>query len=535
MSQDPMDRNEQKSGAAEALETVALIALLLLALTLTFVSLFSTGSIDPEAYESGKLVFTKDFFWYNGAVLVFLAAASRLLRVARVSDRAIRRLTGWLLVLTTVAGLFWILLAKAQPAGEQGYLFDAAKAIIQGKTKDLTSEQGSLYFYFATSPNQFGNLAYVELFTRSFGQKGILIAAPALNVLLLVFSYASLLKTTGRLFRDNRVTLLTLLLLCVCPQPLLKCTVVDAGVLAASLTIWSAGRIVLYLQYGKKANLVWGAVLGVLGAVFSPVSRAAVIAFALVLALQVIKQKKWFPAVTALVLLAFALPAPAAARIVYEARLDTTYGAGLPAVVWKAAESESGASVSREGARAYLDALRGEYDLDFKAYAAQAKEELTASAEQELTPAARFLSRLSTVWNEPTFASVWSSGAFEAFGERSVYAEGIYDASREGKGLNGFAAQTLQLVYAGAALAAAVLLKKRSTEQMILPLILLFSALGLTGYGAEAPQAIRILPLLCPLAAYGLLSFGLDLSAHLTRPETSWEEAKSERRRRNVK
>ena len=535
MTQNPMDRNEQQSGAAKALELAALIALLLFALTLTIASLVSTGKIDPEAYKSGTLVFSKDFFWYNAALLVFLTAACRALRVARVSDRAIRRLTGWLLVLTAIAGLLWILLAKAKPVGEQKYLFDAAKAIIGGKTKDLVRESGSLYFYFATSPNQFGNLAYVELLTRVFGAKGILIAAPVLNVLLLVFSYASILKTTGRLFRDNRVTLLALLLLCVSFQPLLLCTAIDAGVLAAALTVWAMGRIVLYMQYGKKANLVWGAVFAVLAAALSSVGRAAAVALALMIGLYVLKHKKWFPAVTAVVLLAVSLFAPVGMRLMYQARLETDFSAGLSAVVWKAAESESGASVSREGARSYVDGLREEHDLDFSAYTAQAKADLAESAEEQLSPAARLFKRLNGEWNEPTFASVWSSGAFEPFGERSNYAERIYEASREGEGLNGFFAQSLTLLYLGAFLAFMVFIKKRSTEQMVLPLIVLTGVLSLAGYGAETPQTVRLLPLLCPLAAYGLLSFGLDLTVHLTRPETSWEEAKSGRRRRNVK
>jgi hypothetical protein len=535
MTQNPMDRNEQPSGAAKALELAALIALLLFALTLTITSLFSTGKIDPEAYERGTLLFTKDFFWYNAAVLVLLAAACRALRVLRVSDRAIRRLTGWLLTLTAIAGFLWILLAKAQPAGEQKYLFDAAKAIISGKTKDLVRESGSLNFYFATSPNQFGNLAYVELLTRVFGAKGILIAAPALNVLLLVFSYASILKTTGRLFRDNRVTLLSLLLLCVSFQPLLLNTAIDAGVLGAALTVWAMGRIVLYMQYGKKANLVWGSVFVVLAAALSQVGLAAAVALALTIGLHALKQKKWLTAAAALTLLAVSLFAPIGMRFIYQARLETDFGAGLPAVVWKAAERESGASVSREGARVYVGTLREEYDLDFSAYAGQAKADLAESAEEQLAPAARLLARLSAEWNEPTFASVWSSGAFEPFGERSNYAERIYEASRKGEGLNGFFAQSLTLVYLGAFLAFMVFIKKRSTEQMVLPLIVLTGVLILAGYGAETPQPVRLLPLLCPLAAYGLLSFGLDLSAHLTRPETSWEEAKSGRRRRNVK
>ena len=535
MTQNPMDRNERQSGAAKALELAALIALLLFAFALTIASLVSTGKIDPEAYESGTLLFTKDFFWYNAAVLVLLAAVCRALRVARVSDRLIRRLTGWLLALTAIAGFLWILLAKAQPAGEQQYLFDAAKAIIKGKTKDLVRESGSLYFYFATSPTQFGSLAYVELLTRVFGPKGILIAAPALNVLLLVFSNASILKTTGRLFRDNRVTLLALLLLCASFQPLLLCTVIDAGLLCASLTVWSIGRMVQYIQYGKKSNLVWGALLAALAAALGIVGSAAAVALALLLGLHALKRKKWFPAAAALAMLAVSLAAPAGMRLFYQARLETDFGSGLPAVVWKAAERESGASVSREGARAYIGQLREEFEQDYSAYAEQAKQDLADAPEEQLAPAARLLARLSAEWNEPTFASLWSSGAFEPFGQRSNYAKRIYESSREGKGLNGFFEHTLTLVYLGTFLSFLVLVKKRGTEQMLLPLIVLTGALALAGYGAKAPEAVRLLPLLCPLAAYGLLSFGLDLSAHLTRPETSWEEARSGRRRRTVK
>ncbi|MEN6417917.1 MAG: hypothetical protein ABFC73_03255, partial [Clostridiaceae bacterium] len=259
------------------------------------------------------------------------------------------------------------------------------------------------------------------------------------------------------------------------------------------------------------------------------------VALALLLGLHALKRNKWFPAAAALAMLAVSLIAPVGMRLFYQARLETDFGSGLPAVVWKAAERESGASVSREGARVYVGQLREEFEQDYSAYAEQAKQDLADAPEEQLAPAARLLARLSAEWNEPTFASVWSSGAFEPFGQRSNYAERIYESSREGKGLNGYLEHTLTLVYLGALLSFLVLVKKRGTEQMILPLIVLTGALALAGYGANAPEAVRLLPLLCPLAAYGLLSFGLDLSAHLTRPETSWEEARSGRRRRTVK
>jgi hypothetical protein len=110
----PKESNKQNpaqgSGAARAagaFEVAALAAVLLAALTLSVLSLVSTSEIDPSAYDSGRILFVKDSFWLNIALLFITFAIVRSLRLAQVSNRVVRRLTVTLLVFVAISGLLW--------------------------------------------------------------------------------------------------------------------------------------------------------------------------------------------------------------------------------------------------------------------------------------------------------------------------------------------------------------------------------------------------------------------------------------------
>lgn len=525
------------ASAASILETAALCAVLLFALLLCSAAFASTSVIDPDHYKSGQILFEMDSLLYNGVVLVVLAAAARALRLLRVSDRAIRGLTALALILMGLAGLVWIFLSKAAPGGEQASVFAAAKALVSGKTKYLTGTKYDLHFYFAVSPNRFGELLYAESLLRAFGENGYLLAAPALNVAYLLVAYASLLKTTGRLFRDNRVTLLTLLLFCAFLPPLLACTAMDASMLAFLFSVLAFSQTVKYVQFGRPRAAVFAALFCLPAAALNPDAMIAAAAVALTLGLHALKSGKWPCAVAALAALLLALAGPLSMRTLYEKRLDADFGAGLNAAVWRAAYQADGPAASRTGALEYLDGLRDDYKLDFSAYTERANEDLAAAKEGKsaLEKARSLAERFGADWNEPTFGSVWVSGAYKPFGERTDFTESFYGEGQAAKNLGSMLNHTLQLAYAGFLLAAFLLIRRRTTEQMLLPLAALGGALAFSFTGVSSAETLRFVPLLLPLAAYGALAFGLDLSAHLTRPETAWEEAKSRRGRRNVR
>lgn len=538
MAQPETTKTEQTTGtrAASVLETAALCFTLLFALLLCSAAFASTSVIDPEHYKSGSILFQPDSLLYNGVVLVVLAAIARAIRLLRVSDRTIRALTALALVLMGLVGLVWIFLSKAAPGGEQESVLAAAKALVAGKTKNLAGTKYDLHFYFAVSPNRFGELLYAEGLLRVFGEKGYLLAAPALNVAFLLVAYASLLKTTGRLFRDNRVTFLTLLLLCAFLPPLLACTAMDASTLAFLLCVLAFSQTVRFIQFGRRREAVYAALLCLPAAALNPAALVAAAAIALTLGLHALKSGKWTGAAAALLALVLALAGPLSMRTLYEKRLDADFGAGFGAAVWKAAYQVSGPAASRAGALDYLDALRDDYKLDFSAYDERAKEDLAERTEGQtaLEKARSLAERFGADWNEPTFGSVWVGGAYKPFGERTDFINSFYGEGRAAKNLGGMLNHTVQLVYAGFLLAALLLLRRRTTEQMLLPLAALGGAFAFSFTGVSSAEALRFVPLLLPLAAYGALAFGLDLSTRLTRPETAWEETKSRRGRRDV-
>lgn len=538
MDQNPFEQKVRETNerfrAESVPETAALAAVLLCALLLCAASLVSTGVIDPQAYRSGNVLIAKDSLGFNLAVLLLLVAAARLLRAARVSARLVRRESAVLLTLIGFVGLIWILLEKAQPAGDQLVCFNAAKAILHGDASALTDESGEWYFFFACSPNRFGTLLYTELLMRAFGERGILLAAPALNVLLLVFGYALLLRVTERIFGE-RVTLLTLLLLCVFLQPVLSCTVIDGAAPAFALSVWALERTLLYLRSGKKSELAGAAALFGFAALFRPFALVLAAAAALTLALSSCGKRSWVPLTAGVVIAAAAAVGLFAPRALYQARLDTDYGAGLSPAVWRAAERSADETEDIGTVRAYFSDLKEEYGLDFAAYAERAKADLAQMEQTDARSAAgRLTDRISAVWSEPTFGSVWASAAFEPFGERSGLALD-FSGGTAAQTLNRVWNQLMQLLYAGAALSAAVLMVRRAEGKTLLPFAALFGVVFCLLAGPSAGNAVWILPLLCPLAALGTLDFGLDVAALFTRPATAWEQAKQESKGRRVR
>ncbi|HRX57608.1 MAG TPA: hypothetical protein P5075_02435 [Eubacteriales bacterium] len=539
MDQNPFEQKIRQANerlrAQSVPETAVLIVVLVCALLLCVASLAATSVIDPQAYQSGNVLFAKDSSGFNFAVLLLLAAAARVLRAARISERFLRRSTVLLLTLLGGVGLLWILLEKALPAGDQLVCYNAAKALVHGDTSALTDENGAFFFFFACSPNRFGTLFYTEVLMRVFGEKGILLAAPALNVLLVLFGYVLLLRLTENLFKDRRIALLTLFFLCIFFQPILSCTVIDGAAFAFALSAWALERTFLYLRNGKKRELAGAAVLFLFAALFRPFALAAAGAVVLALLLAAFRKRSWVPLAAGVVVAAAAVIGLFFPRVLYEARLSTDYGGGLNAVVWRAAERSAGETENMEEIRAYFNEQKEEYGLDFAAFAEQAEADLAAEEQTGAGSASEWLARrISAVWNEPTFGSLWASGAFEPFGERSELALSI-SGGTAAQALNRAWNQLMQLLYAGVFLSAILLMMQKSEGKMLLPAAVLFGVIFCLFSGPSAGNAVWFLPLLCPLAALGVFAFGVDVTALFTRPSTTWEQAKQERGSRKVK
>ena len=510
---DPMLRT------ANALEAAALAVVLLAALALSVTSLVSTNYIDPAHYTAQHVVSRTDSLWFNLAITLAAIALLRTLRRVGVSDRFVKVAAIVILSLLAAAGIVWTLMAKAYPTSDQGILYESARMIVDQDFSELRNAESYLHFYFVRFPFQFGFLSYLELLIRAFGEKATLVAAPILNVLMLISGYAALLLTTRRLFHDNRVTLLTLLFLSAGVQPVLSCTLIYGLIPALSLSLWAAWFTVRFVQSGRKREIAGIALFCAAAVYMKPNAWIFVVSIAIVLGLTALRKRRWSPLIAAAVAVVVCVPLPKIAQNAYEARIGTSAGAGYPMSSWMAMGMREGA-MACGWYNSYSQEMYRTYGTDIETIkrrnAEDIRDGLAAFAEDPAYAYWFFQDKFSSQWNEPTFESVWVSGVCESYGERSELAENMYDGEWPGTVYDKAMNYMVQLIYAGFLLSVLALFKKRDPGQLLYPIAILGGILFHLLFEANSKYVISYLPLFYPLAAYGVLSFKLNIG-RLTR------------------
>ena len=516
----PLEREiDPKSGTARAaslLELLALLAALVCALALVYTSLTTTNYIDPTAYQGQHILSRNDPILFNLALTLVVLALFRALRITRLPDWFVKSASVVLLLALALIGVVWSFLMKPIPISDQGVLFSSATSLVRGDLSALQNTSGYEYFYFVRFPYQFGFLSCLETLVRIFGERGTLILVPILNVLLLISGYGALLLTTQRLFDDSRVTFLTLFLLCVCLQPILACTWIYGLIPALALSLWAVYFAVRFLQNGRKREIPPIALFAALAVYMKPNAWIVAAAIAVSLLLHALKTRGWKPLVAAVVLLGFCVPLPKIAQAAYEDRLGVSFGKGYPMSSWMAMGMQD-SWMAAGWYNSYSQEMYKTYGTDLDAISARNKKDITASlqsfADDPKEAYAFYQEKFASQWNEPTLESVWISVVCESYGERGKLAQSLYDGRWPGVVLEQTLGYAQQVVYVGFALSLLILIRRRSAEQLILPVAIVGGVLFHILFEANAKYALSYLPLFLPYAAYGILTFGIN-----TRP-----------------
>ena len=507
---------------ANALEIAALWGVLLFALMLLYTSLTSTNYIDPANYSGQHIIAHTDNIVFNLIVTAVAIAIFRLLRVIRLPRWFV--LSACIVFLAALAfiGIAWSLLMRATPISDQQVLFSSALNLVKGDYSALQDTTGYEYFYFVRFPFQLGFLSILEGMVRIFGERGTLVAAPILNVLLLMSGYAALLMTTDRLFGDLRVTFLTLLLLCLCPQPVFACVWLYGLIPALAFALWSVYFAVRFVQSGKVSSALLAAGFSAMAVYCKPNAWISAVALAIVLVLHALKTRGWKPLVAAVLLLGLCIPLPKLVQAAYEERIGVSFGKGYPMSAWMAMGMRDSWMASG-WYNAYSKEMYNTYGTDLEAIAARNKKDIEKSQKKfakDPREAGQFYQeKFASQWNESTFESIWIAVVTEPYGggDRASLAQSLYDGRWPGemleKGLN----YILQVVYAGFVLGTIVIMRKRESIQLIFPITILGGLLFHLLFEANSKYALTYVPMFLPIAAYGILTFGVNASALFTK------------------
>ncbi len=501
--------------AASTLEIIALCAVLLAALMLSVTSLTTTNVIDSTQYSAQHILAQKDSLLLNLAVAIVAIAAFRILRVAHVSKSFMITASVLCFLALAAFGSAWSLMMRATPISDQSVLLNAAVTMWTGDRSILRDLASYEHFYFVRFPFQFGFLSFLELVVRCLGEMNTMVFLPIINIFLLISGYAVLLMTTDRLFQDNRITFLTLVLLCLCPQPLFACVWLYGLIPALAFTLWSVYFAVRYLKDEKTRFAVFAAVFSAIAVYLKPNAWIGAAAIAIVFLLHALKTRGWKPAVAAILLLVACYPLPKIAQAVYEDRIGVTFGKGYPMSSWMAMgmrDSWMAAGWYNE----YSKDMYYTYGTDLEAIgeqnAADIAESLQAFADNPEEAYDFYQEKFASQWNEPTFESLWIAIVCNPYddAERSTLAQSLYDGRWPGVMLEKEMNYTLQTLYIGFALGAILLLRKRESAQLIFPLAILGGVLFHLLFEANSKYTLTYLPMFAPIAAYGILMFGIN-------------------------
>lgn len=496
---------------ARVLETLALICVLLAALVLSVSSLFVSAKIGDEAYTELYVSLIREKVWLSLLLLAAGVALLVLLGRVRVTKRFNRRFATIAFTLLGVFGALWVMSVNAHAESDGDIMIQIAEKVLHGDFSTLQTAGEFDRYYFIRSPYQFGIMAYLQAFVALFGATGSLGMLRLANVALLITSYIGLVLMTERLFQDEQVTFLTIALLCLCVQPVLDTTFIYGLIPSFAFSVWAVFFTVCYLQTEKKRFMLPAAALLAAAITVRTTSWIVALAIGVALLLRALSRKRLAPFFIFLALLAAAAPWTKIVQKAYESAADTSFGQGYPKTFWIAMCLQDGPKAAGWHVQWYQDQVRDACGEDMTAVsersAADIRTKLDEFAANPTLAGEYCFEKLTSMWLEPTFTCIWITKGAPAYAEPEALAKFVYTNPFDN--VFRFAMKTVLLsVFAGFAISAIFLMKRRGEERLILPLIVLGGILFHLIIESKSQYVLEYLPLLLPLAAFGIVSLG---------------------------
>jgi hypothetical protein len=491
---------------------------------LSLCSLLGTCVIDPKEYLKEHILFLQDKVWLNLIVLIALFAISAFVLFrfgGRIRDKHLRAakivLACWVFILS----LSWSLSVKTVPTADSKYILEAASQAANG---DFSFFSGKLR-YFQMFPYQLGMVGVYEIFYRVFGSSAET-AMYALNAFSLAAAYLAIAQITQAVFGDRRVTMLAIVFLGLCLQPILFSSFLYGNLPGLAGMAWAFALLIRFLQTGRKRNILPIALLCALAVTAKQNNWIGVIAICIVLLLSLIKQFKFVKLFCALSVIAAALLLTGGIRYSYEQRANVDLGDGTPQAAWLVMGlSDSTRAPGWYNGYTYTVLKKANWDTE--SARKQIRQDLASrinALESDKTYAANFFyQKVLSQWNEPSFESIWSSKARKHETALPAFAENIYSGPLSGALSFGFE-HGVQLVYTLSVFAFPLaLVRRRSRTKFVsadavsvsavdpacaalLPVFVLGGFLYHLLFEAKSYYALTYFVLLLPYAAFGFVS-----------------------------
>ncbi len=404
--------------------TCGLLCLVFLFLSLA--SMLLTNVFDPKNFIREHILFVPDNVLLNiaiiAAVIFLLALLKRFSKYIHLKAATIA-----LIAYTTFIGIVWIVSVQSVPAADSGIVINAAKSFVRGDYSSLLSTDSYFRFY----PFQLGFTYICELLMRIFGTENY-IAMEIVNLLFVDTVFIALLQLTRLVFDNEKIGLLTILLLAGCLQPILLCTFIYGNIMGLAFSLWAVVFEMLYIKTGKKYMILLAALLIAFAIIAKLNYSIVLIAMCMILLLHCIKTHKLFSLLSIVCAAAISLGMFNLVIMGYEARAGAKLGSGVPQTAWLAMGMQE--SYKAEGwYNGYSKTIFDDNHFDSQAAARQIQKDISSRLnvfkEKPAYALTFYAKKAISEWNEPTYQSIWISQVKEHISPVPRYVNSVYQGT----------------------------------------------------------------------------------------------------------
>ena len=517
-----MNRKEFRLAAFAQKAAVWVVGILtaLIAGFLSVVSLLHTTAVEVVREGEGmdsvvnrvherleSVIYYNDNFILN---LLVLAAGVLLLfiLVSRVRKIPLRTLQIALFLWTLLLGTIWVISSQTAPTEDSWTVTSAAQEFAVNNFDKFENTK-----YFKNYPFQLGYVLFNECvirFLSLFKRPETVMVLEVLNAVFLAMINTLLLTIGARLFRDDRVNLITAVLLAVSAAPFIDCSFtygIYPGMAFALLAMY------LELRWMTDSKVIFGigAVLSIAFAVMLKSNYLIwLIAMVLILLVRVPARKKYVTdAVFIVAAVALTMSVQPAVKRFYENRSGHIFGDSIPYASW-IAMGLSETDLAPGWYNIYITVgnfEQSDYAADEAGRRSKEliKERLKYFAQNSHYTNDFFYLKTVSQWNEPSYQSIWNNTVRGQYKEKNAFAYWVcYDGEQTVKQYMDYFAQ---LVFFCFFLGALYLLKRKQFLFTMLPVVFLGGFFYQFISEGKAQYIIPYFILMTGFAAFGAVSF----------------------------
>ena len=503
-------------------------------------SLFQTSVIDPDRYANEHILFNSDNLLISiPLTLLFFMAVMLCGRRYDFFAKADLRLLEVVLVLyVLIIGALWVTDVQCIPAADSANIFEAARGAVKG---DYTQFRSNDVFYnhdfynnnsyFMFYPFQLGFVFICELIFRIFGTSSAM-PLEYINVVCVALAYLGIAKITMLLFRRRAVEFAAILLLAGCLQPILFTPFPYGNVMGMCCAVWACYFLIRYFRGAGPLVLIPSGALLVLSTLAKYNNMIYLVAFAVLILIHAIKEKKWQGLAFILAVCICAVGASKLIIMSYENRSGQKFTSGVSQTLYLDMGLQESYMAPGWWSSTAMQTFMSN-DFDSAAANAQAKQDIGSRLDtmtSDLNYGIDFFTKkILSQWNEPSYESIWVSKVKGHYnGEPTGIVKSVYDGGMAGvlEVYFNIYMQALFLLFAGGVL---VMMFSRSADlaAVLLPLVLL----GGFGYHllfeGKSQYILTYIILMIPTAAWAGITLAegrMNLLRYFEKKETEADE-----------